>query len=47
MTLPKTTSKNVWAGEMLQIKGQVITLPELYSSHYFFVKVEDVDNFAY
>jgi N-carbamoylputrescine amidase len=31
--------------EMLQIKGQVITLPELYSSHYFLSKGEDVDNF--
>jgi N-carbamoylputrescine amidase len=28
-----------------QIKAEVITLPELYSSHYF-CQSEDVDNFA-
>jgi N-carbamoylputrescine amidase len=30
---------------MPQIKAEVITLPELYSSHYF-CQSEDVDNFA-
>jgi predicted amidohydrolase len=39
-------NKNVWVGcVMPQIKAEVITLPELYSSHYF-CQSEDVDNFG-
>jgi predicted amidohydrolase len=45
MTLPKTTLKNVWVGCDAANQGaEVITLPELYSSHYFCQS--DVDNFA-
>jgi hypothetical protein len=44
MTLPKTTLKMFELGVMPQIKALKLSLPELYSSHYF-CQV-NVDNFV-